>query len=52
MTRVLLVEDNVDLAFAVTTALQSEGFDVIVAGSGPEGVERARDSNATSSFWT
>ena len=46
MTRVLLVEDNVDLAFAVTTALQSEGFDVIVAGSGPEGVERARDSNA------
>jgi len=46
MTRVLLVEDNVDLAFAVTTALQSECFDVIVAGSGPEGVERARDSNA------
>jgi DNA-binding response OmpR family regulator len=46
VTRVLVVEDNVDLAFAVTTALQSEGYDVIVAGSGPEGVERARDSNA------
>jgi two-component system alkaline phosphatase synthesis response regulator PhoP len=46
MTRVLVVEDNADLAFAVTTALQSDGFDVIVAGTGPEGVERARDSNA------
>ena len=46
MMRALVVEDNADLAFAVTTALQSEGFDVIVAGSGPEGVERARDGNA------
>jgi two-component system alkaline phosphatase synthesis response regulator PhoP len=46
MTRVLVVEDNVDLAFAVTTALQSEGFDVVVAGTGPEGVERARERNA------
>jgi DNA-binding response OmpR family regulator len=46
MTRVLVVEDNVDLAFAVTTALQSEGFDVAVAGTGPEGVDRARERNA------
>jgi two-component system alkaline phosphatase synthesis response regulator PhoP len=46
MTRVLVVEDNADLAFAVTTALQSEGFDVVVAGTGPEGVERARERNA------
>ena len=42
MTRVLVVEDNADLAFAVTTALQSEGFDVAVASTGPEGVARAR----------
>ena len=42
MTRILVVEDNADLAFAVTTALQSEGFDVVVAGTGPEGVDRAR----------
>ncbi len=42
MTRILLVEDNADLAFAVTTALQSEGFDVVVASTGPDGVERAR----------
>jgi DNA-binding response OmpR family regulator len=46
MTRVLVVEDNADLAFAVTTALQSEGFDVAVASTGPEGVARARERDA------
>jgi DNA-binding response OmpR family regulator len=46
MTRVLVVEDNADLAFAVTTALQSEGFDVAIAGTGPEGVESARRRDA------
>ncbi len=46
MTRILVVEDNADLAFAVTTALQSEGFDVAVAGTGPEGVEAARARSA------
>ena len=46
MTRILVVEDNADLAFAVTTALQSEGFDVVVAGSGPEGVDAARTLEA------
>ena len=46
MTRVLVVEDNDDLAFAVTTALQSEGFDVVVAGTGPDGVARAREGTA------
>ena len=42
MTLILVVEDNADLAFAVTTALQSEGFDVVVAATGPDGVARAR----------
>ena len=46
MTRVLVVEDNADLAFAVTTALQSEGFDVAVANTGPEAVARARERDA------
>jgi two-component system OmpR family response regulator len=46
MTRVLVVEDNADLAFAVTTALESEGFDVAVAGTGPDGVARARARDA------
>jgi two-component system, OmpR family, alkaline phosphatase synthesis response regulator PhoP len=40
------VEDNADLAFAVTTALQSEGYDVAVAFTGPEGVARARAGDA------
>lgn len=47
MTRVLVVEDNDDLAFAVTTALESEGFDVVVARNGPDGVERARESDVS-----
>lgn len=42
MTRVLVVEDNRDLAFAVVNALESEGFEVIVAESGPEGVEKGQ----------
>lgn len=42
MSRVLVIEDNRDLAFAVVNALESEGFEVIVAGSGPEGVEKAQ----------
>jgi DNA-binding response OmpR family regulator len=46
MTRVLVVEDNADLAFAVTTALQSEGFDVATASTGPDGVARARARDA------
>lgn len=45
MTRILVVEDNADLAFAVQTALESEGFDVAVAGTGPEGVEMARSGD-------
>jgi DNA-binding response OmpR family regulator len=46
MTRILVVEDNADLAFAVTTALESEGFDVVVAGTGPDGVELGRKGDA------
>ncbi len=46
MTRILVVEDNADLAFAVTTALESEGFDVAVAGTGPDGVDAARTGDA------
>lgn len=42
MTRVLVIEDNRDLAFAVVSALESEGFEVMVAESGPEGVDKAQ----------
>jgi DNA-binding response OmpR family regulator len=46
MTRILVVEDSADLAFAVTTALESEGFDVVVAATGPDGVDAARRRDA------
>jgi two-component system, OmpR family, alkaline phosphatase synthesis response regulator PhoP len=45
MTLVLVVEDNANLAFALTTALESAGFVVAVAGTGPDGVERARGAD-------
>jgi two-component system response regulator MtrA len=41
MSRVLVIEDNADLAFGVVSALEAEGFDTVVAASGPEGVEQA-----------
>ena len=41
MSRVLIIEDNADLAFGVVTALESEGFETVVAASGPEGVAQA-----------
>jgi DNA-binding response OmpR family regulator len=46
MTRVLVVEDNRDLAFAVVNALESEGFEVIVAENGPDGVEQGQTAAA------
>jgi two-component system alkaline phosphatase synthesis response regulator PhoP len=46
MSRVLVIEDNRDLAFAVVSALESEGFEVIVAESGPEGVEKGQTATA------
>jgi DNA-binding response OmpR family regulator len=43
MTRVLVVEDNPDLAFGLRNNLEIEGYDVLVAGDGPSGLTRARD---------
>lgn len=43
MTRVLVVEDNEDLAFGLQTALQSEGYEVVVAYDGRAGLERAKE---------
>jgi DNA-binding response OmpR family regulator len=39
MSRVLIVEDNDDLAFGLRTALEFEGYDVDVAGDGKRGLE-------------
>jgi len=40
--KVLLVEDNADLAFGLRTSLEVEGYDVVVAPTGPDGLESVR----------
>jgi DNA-binding response OmpR family regulator len=42
MTRILVVEDNADVAFGLRTALENEGFDVDIAADGAAGLARAR----------
>lgn len=43
--RVLVVEDNPDLAFGLRNNLEIEGYIVEVAETGPAGLERAREGN-------
>ena len=43
MPRLLLVEDNPDLAFGLRTGLEIEGYDVQVAEDGPTGLRQARE---------
>jgi DNA-binding response OmpR family regulator len=43
VTRVLVVEDNADLAFAVTSALEADGYEVSTAGTGPDAVRLAAE---------
>jgi len=42
MTRVLIVEDNQDLAFGLRNNLEIEGYTVDVAADGPDGLAAAR----------
>jgi len=42
MTRVLVVEDNADLAFGLRNNLEIEGYEVLVAADGPAGLAAAR----------
>ena len=44
MTRVLVIEDNEDLAFGLRNNLEIEGYDVDVAGDGAAGLQQARTS--------
>ncbi|MEO8294391.1 MAG: response regulator transcription factor [Gemmatimonadota bacterium] len=44
MNRVLLVEDNVDLAFGLRTSLEVEGYEVLHAETGTRGIALARDN--------
>lgn len=45
MTRVLVVEDNANLAFGLTRSLESEGYQVEAAEDGIRGLEMARTTN-------
>jgi two-component system alkaline phosphatase synthesis response regulator PhoP len=44
VSRLLLVEDNRDLAFGLRNNLEIEGYEVEVASDGKDGLERARRS--------
>jgi DNA-binding response OmpR family regulator len=44
VSRILLIEDNADLAFGLRNNLEIEGYEVEVAGDGSSGLERARRS--------
>jgi DNA-binding response OmpR family regulator len=41
VTRILVIEDNEDLAFGLRTALENEGYSVAIAGDGSAGLEQA-----------
>jgi two-component system alkaline phosphatase synthesis response regulator PhoP len=43
MKRILVVEDNANLAFGLSTSLELEGHEVVVAEDGHEGLRRARE---------
>ncbi len=45
MTKVLVVEDNANLAFGLTRSLESEGYDVESAEDGLRGLDLARTGN-------
>ncbi len=42
MTRILIVEDNADLAYGLRTGLEIEGYEVDVAEDGMGGLARAQ----------
>ena len=43
MSRILVVEDNANLAFGLATSLELEGHEVVVAADGEEGLRVARE---------
>ncbi len=45
MTKVLVIEDNANLAFGLTRSLESEGYDVEAAEDGTKGFELAKNGN-------
>ncbi len=45
MTRILIVEDNANLAFGLCKSLEAEGFDALVADDGERGLELVRNAH-------
>ena len=41
MTKILYVEDNPDNVYMLTRRLKKKGFELIIAGDGQEGIEKA-----------
>lgn len=46
LTRILVIEDDIELAHVIATALEAHGFEVDIAHNGIEAVERHKVSNA------
>jgi len=44
VTRILVVEDNADLAYGLRNNLEIEGYEVVVVEDGTKGLARARDA--------
>ena len=41
MTKILYVEDNPDTVYMLTRRLKKKGFELIIAGDGQEGIDKA-----------
>ena len=41
MTKILYIEDNADNIYMLTRRLKKKGFDIIIAGDGQEGIDKA-----------
>jgi two-component system, OmpR family, alkaline phosphatase synthesis response regulator PhoP len=44
MTRILIIEDNADLAFGLQRTLEFEGYEVLLAEDGTDGLEQVRSA--------
>ena len=45
MTKILYVEDNPDNVYMLTRRLKKKGFELIIAGDGQEGIDKAIEHN-------
>tara|TARA_Y100000591_G_C21514505_1_gene536315 strand:- start:277 stop:648 length:372 start_codon:yes stop_codon:yes gene_type:complete len=45
MTKILYVEDNPDNVYMLTRRLKKKGFELIIAGDGQEGIDKAIKEN-------